>query len=147
MMILPSFDSVECTLPLRDAPSILLCVKLLSPQIRKFLGSFRYIKSVNFLGVPVRRSQIRKFFTIGLYGTLRMKSFARFHSFMAKPPYTSNFLNKFKRAIFCRKIWCIYGFSEALISPQKIGSSNSKPANCKFQFATFAEGPLIFQTL
>jgi hypothetical protein len=30
-------------------------------QIRKFLGSFRYHKSANFLGVPVRKSQIRKF--------------------------------------------------------------------------------------
>jgi hypothetical protein len=31
------------------------------PQIHKFLGSFLYRKSANFLGVPVRKSQIRKF--------------------------------------------------------------------------------------
>ncbi len=30
-------------------------------KIRKFLSSFRYQKSVNFLGVPVRKSQIRNF--------------------------------------------------------------------------------------
>ncbi len=32
-----------------------------SPQIRKFLGSFRYRKSANFLGVSVRKSQICNF--------------------------------------------------------------------------------------
>ncbi len=30
-------------------------------QIRKFLGLYRYWKSANFLGVPVRMSQIRQF--------------------------------------------------------------------------------------
>jgi hypothetical protein len=30
-------------------------------KIRKFLGSFRYRKFTNFLGVPVRKSQIRQF--------------------------------------------------------------------------------------
>ncbi len=33
-------------------------------QIHKFLGSFCNRKSANFLGVPVRKSQIRKFFMI-----------------------------------------------------------------------------------
>ncbi len=34
--------------------------KVFKSQIRKFLGSFRYRKSANFLDVPVRKSQIRK---------------------------------------------------------------------------------------
>jgi hypothetical protein len=38
------------------------CLKVrIKSQIRKFWGSFRYRKSEIFLGVPVRKSQIRKF--------------------------------------------------------------------------------------
>jgi hypothetical protein len=33
-------------------------------QIRKFLDSFRYRKSATFLGMPVRKPQIRKFLWI-----------------------------------------------------------------------------------
>ncbi len=39
-------------------------------RIRKFLGSFLYRKSANFLGVPVRKSQIRNFFMITSYSQI-----------------------------------------------------------------------------
>jgi hypothetical protein len=36
-------------------------LKVRKLQIRKFVGSLRYRKSENFLGVPVCKSQIRQF--------------------------------------------------------------------------------------
>jgi hypothetical protein len=38
--------------------------KICTPQIRKFLGSFRNKKSAKFRGVPVQKSQIHKFVMI-----------------------------------------------------------------------------------
>ncbi len=49
--------------------------KVCNSQIRKSLGPFRYHKSANFSGVPVRKSKIRKF--LQNYAQLCLKTFIK----------------------------------------------------------------------
>ncbi len=134
-------------------------------QIRKFLSSFRYRNTANFLCVqirncftnpqiaePVHLSQIRKFFTIRHSGW--NISFKKFDRFMAKPPKLwPRFLFELQHfEPISIKIENMV-FAEVL-SMQKIGSRIAQFANRKKwlglqvanpQIGAFAEGPLILE--
>ncbi len=110
-------------------------------KIRELFGSSRNRKSANNLGVPVRKSQIRKFLC-GFNPLIASPQIVHLRTSLTKLGFlTAIFHFSFFKIMFFRVCWSLKSANKTRSANHKSANhKNNGSANRKSQVATFAEG-------